>query len=78
MAKRQPNIGWPNVLTVLGATTYSLDVEQLAYYDKLNTLLTIIPGHDWKLYLKANTVASYASELSKPFGDAAFEYTKVV
>jgi putative endopeptidase len=78
LAKRQLNIGWPNVLTVLGATTDSLDVAQPAYYDKLNDLLTRIPINDWKLYLKANTLTAYAKQLSKPFGDAAFEYTKVV
>jgi putative endopeptidase len=78
LAKKQPNIGWLNVLTVLGATTDSIDVAQTAYYDKLNALLSGIPVSDWKVYLKANTLNAYANQLSKPFADAAFEYTKVV
>ncbi|CAN5544559.1 M13 family peptidase [soil metagenome] len=78
LAKRQPAIGWLNVLTVLGAKTDSIDVAQTAYYDKLNALLTSIPVSDWKVYLKANLLTAYANQLSKPFADAAFEYTKVL
>ena len=78
LVKRQPNIGWLNVLNGLGVKTDSIDVAQTAYYDQLNTLLTTTPIPDWKVYLKANTLTAYAHQLSKPFGDAAFEYTKVV
>ena len=41
LAKRQPNIGWVNVLNNLGAKTDSIDVAQPAYYDKLNTAFKI-------------------------------------
>jgi putative endopeptidase len=62
----------------LGAQTDSIDVGQPAYYDKLNELLNTIPIQNWKLYLKANTIGGYAPDLSKPFVDAEFEYTKVI
>ncbi len=78
LVKRQPNIDWLNVLTALGAKTDSIDVAQTVYYDKLNGLLTSIQVSDWKVYLKANTLTAFARRLSKPFGDAAFEYTKVL
>ncbi|MDN3658662.1 M13 family metallopeptidase [Ferruginibacter paludis] len=78
LAKKHPNMGWLNVLTILGVTTDSIDVAQTAYYDQLNALLPGIPLSDWKLYLKASTLNVYTGELSKPFGDAAFEYTKVL
>jgi putative endopeptidase len=78
LAKRQPNIGWINVLNTLGAKTDSIDVAQPAYYDKLNGLLLSIPLSDWKVYLKASTLTTYADQLSKPFTDAAFEFTKVL
>jgi putative endopeptidase len=78
LANKQPNIGWMDVLNVLGAKTDSIDVAQPAYYDKLNVLLKLIPVADWKVYLKANTLTSYANLLSKPFADAAFEFTKVL
>jgi putative endopeptidase len=78
LAKRQPNIGWMSVLSELGAKTDSVDVSQPAYYDKLNVLLKSVPVSDWKVYLKANSLTSYANELSKAFTDAAFEFTKVL
>ena len=78
LVRRQPNIGWSNVLTILGAKTDSIDVGQPAYYDSLNALLTSIPVQDWKLYLKANILKRYADQLSSPFVDASFEFTKVM
>ena len=78
LAKRQPNIGWINVLNDLGGKTDSIDVSQPAYYDKLNTVLKTIPISDWKIYLKAYSINNYANELSKPFSDAAFELNKVI
>jgi putative endopeptidase len=78
LAKRQPNIGWTTLLDNLGAKTDSIDVSQPAYYDKLNTVLKTIPISDWKIYLKAYSLATYANVLSKPFVDATFEYTKVL
>jgi putative endopeptidase len=76
--KTQPNIGWVTLLSNLGARTDSIDVSQPAYYDKLNALLTSIPINNWKLYLKASTLETYATALSQPFTDAAFEFSKVL
>ena len=78
LAKRQPSIGWQNVLNGLGAKTDSIDVSQPAYYDKLNMLLKSVPINDWKIYLKANSLGTYVNVLSQPFTDAAFEFTKVL
>ncbi|MBC7846306.1 MAG: M13 family metallopeptidase [Flavobacterium sp.] len=78
LVKRHPNIGWTDLLHHLGASTDSVDVGQLAYYDALNRLLKTIPINDWKVYLKANSIARYADDLSKPFVTAAFEYTKAL
>lgn len=76
--KRQPRIGWPTLLSGLGAKTDSLDMGQPLYYDKLNALLASVPLNNWKIYLKANTISNYASMLSRSFTDAAFEFTKVL
>jgi putative endopeptidase len=78
LKKRQPNIGWINVLNNLGAKTDSIDVSQPAYYDKLNTLLKSAPINDWKVYLKAYSLNNYAGALSKPFVDAEFEFNKII
>lgn len=78
LSKRQPNIGWTTLLDDLGAKTDSIDVSQPAYYDKLNMLLKSTPINNWKVYLKAYSINTYANVLSKPFVDAAFEFTKVL
>ncbi|MGO4904142.1 M13 family metallopeptidase [Flavobacterium sp. W20_MBD1_R3] len=78
LVKRHSNIGWAALLDNLGAQTDSIDVGQPAYYDTLDILLKTIPINNWKVYLKANTIARYADDLSKAFVNAAFEYTKVL
>ncbi len=78
LVRRQPNINWLKMLTILGAKTDSIDIGQPAYYDSLNVLLTSVPVTDWKVYLKAFTLATYADQLSKPFSDAAFEFNRVM
>ena len=78
LVKKQPNIGWQQVLNDLGAETDSIDVGQPAYYDKLNAVLKSIPISNWKIYLKAYTIKNYADELSQPFVDASFEFNKVI
>ncbi|KIO52845.1 M13 family metallopeptidase [Flavobacterium hibernum] len=78
LAKRNPNIDWATFLNNLGAKTDSINVGQPAYYDALNKLLKTIPINNWKIYLKANSLERYADDLSKPFVDASFEYTKVL
>lgn len=78
IAKKQANLNWQSLLSDLGAKVDSLDMAQPAYYDKLNTLLKSVSLNDWKIYLKANTLGSYASLLSQPFVDATFEYRKLL
>lgn len=76
--KDQPNIGWVKMLSRLELEADSVDMRQPAYYDELNKMLSSVPLEDWKTYLKASSIANYADFLSKPFEDAAFEYTKVL
>lgn len=76
--KQQGNIGWTTYFNKLGANMDTLNVAQPGYYNKVNSLLKSIPLGDWKVYLKANYISSYADYLSKPFVDAFFEYNKVL
>ena len=78
LVKKHPNIDWATFLKNLGAQTDFINVCQPAYYDALNKLLKTIPINNWKVYLKANSIERYADDLSKPFVDASFEYTKVL
>ncbi|MCG2418390.1 M13 family metallopeptidase [Aequorivita sp. F47161] len=78
LEEKHPNIGWANLLSNLGAQTDSIDVGQPAYYDALNELLKTTPINNWKIYLKANSIARYADDLSNAFVDVSFEFTKVL
>lgn len=76
--EKQPNIGWSTILDQLGLNADSVDVRQPAYYEILNSMLKSVPLSDWKTYVKAHTLSSYAEVLSNPFEDASFEYEKVI
>jgi len=76
ISQKQPNIGWTAFLKNINAKTDSIDMAQIPYYNKLNTLLKSIPINDWKIYLKSTTMQSHARELGKPFVDASFEFSK--
>ena len=78
ISKKQSNVDWAMVLENLGAKTDSIDMSQIAYYDKLNALLKSVSIGDWKTYLKAGTLENYAEVLSKPFVDASFEFSKAL
>ncbi|MBS1490361.1 MAG: M13 family metallopeptidase [Bacteroidetes bacterium] len=78
LSQKQPNINWATLLNDLGAKADSINVGQPAYYDQLNVLLKSIPINDWKIYLKANSLTTFANWLSKPFIDASFVYTKIL
>jgi len=76
--KAQPNIGWTDLLKKLGLDTDTVDIQQPAYFDKLNTMLKSVSIDNWKIYLKASSMTSYDKILSKPFEKASFEYNKVL
>jgi putative endopeptidase len=78
LVKKHPNLGWTTLLTNLGVKADSVNVGQPAYYDKLNAMLKSVSLADWKVYLKANALTNYANFLSRPFTDAAFEYTQAL
>jgi len=78
ITKKQPYIGWSTLLSDLGAPVDSVNMQQPAYYDKLNVLLKSIPINDWKIYLKAKSISTFANFLSEPFADASFQYSKIL
>lgn len=78
ISKRQPNLSWATLLADLGAKIDSVNMGQPAYYDKLNAMLKSVPLAQWKAYVKAKALTTYANFLSQPFTDAAFEYAKVL
>ncbi|WP_326492707.1 M13 family metallopeptidase [Algoriphagus sp. PAP.12] len=76
--KDHTQINWSSIFENVGLKADSLDIRQPAYYEKLDKMLASVPLEDWKTYLKAHTLSSYANFLSSPFEKASFEYSKVV
>lgn len=75
---KMPTIGWNTMLTQLDLKADSVDLRQPAYYEKLNGLIQTGSLAQWKMYLKASSLNTYANVLSEPFEKASFEYEKVV
>ena len=78
IATKQANIGWIAYFNGLGVKIDSLNVQQPAYYERLNALLASASIADWKAYLKAKSLITYADFLSNDFTSAAFEYSKIL
>jgi len=78
LAKSQSTLNWATLLSDLGVQVDSINVRQLAYYYRLNTLLGTTPIQNWQAYLKANALTHYANFLSQPFQDASFAYSKAL
>ncbi len=62
----------------LGFKVDSFNLQQPAYYTKLNELLKSIPVDTWKAYLRVHTLENYASVLSSDFVNAQFAYNKTL
>ncbi|RUA13415.1 MAG: M13 family peptidase [Flavobacteriia bacterium] len=78
LTKSNPNIHWATMLEQLQMEADSLNVQQPAYYDQLDKMLSSVSLEDWKTYLKAHTLDNYAGFLSTPFEMAVFEYNKIL
>lgn len=78
LSKRNSNLDWTAILSNLELDADSINVQQPAYYDKLDSLVGSVPVDQWKAYLRAHTLDSYADFLGSPFEMAVFEYNKVL
>ncbi|MEO8711337.1 MAG: M13 family metallopeptidase, partial [Parafilimonas sp.] len=76
--KQMPVIGWKTLFDNLGFKADSLNLQQPAYYTKLNELLKSIPADTWKPYLRSQTLQKWASALSSDFVNAQFNYSKTL
>lgn len=74
--KSTPSFSWSSILKSWKVQPDSLNVNQPAFYEKLNGLLTSVPLADWKVYLQGMTLVNYANSLSSDFVKARFNYIK--
>jgi putative endopeptidase len=73
-----PAFAWKRTFDQLGFHVDSANIQQPAFYMKLDKLLTTTPLDTWKDYLRAHTLANYSSRLNNAFVDVAFQYNKAV
>jgi len=76
--KSMPVFGWKNLLQQLSFSTDSVNVQQPAFYEKTNALLSTVPIDTWKKYLKLHTINASANALSTAFVTASFNYSKSI
>jgi len=76
--KAAPAFGWKTLLPALSVHADSVNVQQPAFYKKVNELLPATPLATWKAYLRAHVLTDAAAALSTPFVDARFNYVKAI
>ena len=72
--KQMPVFAWKATLSTMGVKADSVNVQQPAYYAKLNELLKTVPVDVWKDYLRFHLLSDVSSALGKDFADARFDY----
>jgi len=76
--KQMPLFDWKNTLAAMGVHADTINVQQPAFFSKVNDLLKTASIDSWKAYLEAHTLSNYANTLSTPFVDAVFLYRKTL
>jgi len=78
LQKKMPLFDWVGLLSTIGAKADSVNVQQPAFYAKINDLLKSVSIDVWKPYLKASILKTSASALSSDFVNATFDYSKTL
>ena len=76
--QQMPVFAWKHTLDMMGVHADSVNVQQPAFFAKVNELLKTVPIDTWKAYLEAHTLRDYAGTLSSDFVNAAFQYRKAL
>lgn len=72
---RYNNLDWDLYLSGLGVgNPGDIDVNQPAFFDELNKMITEVPVNDWKIYFEWNLLNSTANYLSSDFEDQDFDF----
>src|ERR1700676_3905618 len=72
--KQMPVFAWKSILLSLGIGTDSVNLQQPAFYARLNELAKTTNPEVWKAYLQFHTIDAYANFLSSDFLKASFDF----
>src|SRR3989442_6563188 len=67
-------VNWNSYLPALGINQPSINVDEPAYIQTMNRLLSDVPLEDWKTLLRWNVVNASAPALSRPFEQEEFNF----
>ena len=76
--QKMPAIGWRSLLNTLRIQADSVNVGQPAFYAKVNEMLGSVPVDTWKTYLRFHIITQYVNDLSSPFVNAGFAYSRAL
>lgn len=76
--RSMPQLAWKHSLEAMGIHVDSVNVQQPAYYTKVDQLLKTVPLADWKDYLRVHVLQDYANRLSSDFVNAMFHYSQKI
>ena len=71
---KMPFFAWKSTLSAMGINLDSVNIQQPAYYTRLNELLKTVKPDIWKSYLQFHTLDVFATSLSNDFVMASFDY----
>ncbi len=77
LEKISPNIGWSAAFDKMGVKTDSINVSQPKYFTALSSLLASQPIDIWKSKIEFDYINSEATNLSKAFRVASFNFNKI-
>jgi len=70
-----PHFAWHEHLTITGAPAFGVaTVGPLAFFDGLDSLIANAPAADWRSYLRAAVLRTFAPALDKGFVNANFRW----
>ena len=77
---KTPGLNWNSILSELGfkRTQDSVVVSSPAFIVFADSLLTAVPVSDWKTYLEWDVIRDASPNLSTPFTDAHFAFSRVL
>jgi len=70
-----PSFKWDKYAAEVGSPKFTnMNVGQPDFFREAGKMLTDVSVADWKTYFRWNVVNAFASQLSKPFDDANFDF----
>lgn len=77
LEKLSPNLNWNASFGKMGIHPDSINVSQPKYFAALSNLLASKPIDMWKSKIEFDYISANASDLSKAFRDASFNFNKI-